>query len=315
MKSIIFLSLLFSQVLFSQELIHTDIQGKNIKYFIDLEHNLKSEIYKSKEMYISPNDVDQPIIFRRKENEIPDLLVYYTFYKKDSTISEILYEWDIYNFEKQDKNKKSLTFDKKLINKYNSIVEEISEKYGKGRQEEDLENLSLLSTERGLYRKDDWQVNENLTVNSSINLSEFYNKEGNITTNPTHRIRVYVTNNNDKKLPEIYKDKIIQYDIYFNHFLDYLKKNDFNSARIFLSDKIKTSVSDEVLKNLSGQIKINQKKVIFMTGFETLMDGKNYPMLQYKYSDDISLPPTEYIVVLFEEDGKILGIRPLKNGE
>lgn len=314
MKSIVFLSLLFSQVLFSQELIHTDIQGKNIKYFIDLEHNLSSEIYKSKEMYISPYDVDQPIIFKRKEKGIPDLLVYYTFYKKDSTISEILYEWDIYNFEKQDKNKKPLTFDKKLIKKYKSIVEEISEKYGKGRQEEDLENLSLLSTERGLYRKDDWQVNESLTVNSSINLSEFYNKEGNITTNPTHRIRVYVTNNNDKKLPEIAKDKIIQYDIYFNNFLDYLKKTDFNSARIFLSDKIRTSISDEVLENLLGQIKINQKKIIFMTGFETLMDGKNYPMLQYKYSDDISLPPKEYIVVLFEEDGKIIGIRPLKNG-
>jgi len=295
-------------------LIQTDINGKNIKYFIDLEQNLNSEIYKSKETYISPYDVHQPIIFKRKENGIPNLLVYYTFYKKDSTISEILYEWDVYNFEKQDKNKKPLTFDKKLIKKYKSIVEEISKNYGKGRQEEDLVNLSLLNTERGLYRKDNWQVDESLTVNSSINLSEFYNKEENVTTNPTHRIRVYVTNNNDKKLPEIDKDKIIQYDIYFNNFLDYLKKTDFNSARIFLSDKIKTNVSDEVLKDLLAQIKINQKKVIFMTGFETLMDGKNYPMLQYKYSDDISLPPTEYIVVLFEEDGKIIGIRPLKNG-
>jgi hypothetical protein len=49
-----------------------------------------------------------------------------------------------------------------------------------------------------------------------------------------------------------------------------------------------------------------------MTGMQITQDGNIYPMLQYKYFDDLSSPPKEYIMVLFDNDNKIIGLQPMK---
>ncbi|WP_165584981.1 hypothetical protein [Chryseobacterium taiwanense] len=51
-----------------------------------------------------------------------------------------------------------------------------------------------------------------------------------------------------------------------------------------------------------------------MTGYQIIDDGNQYPMLQYRYVEE-ALPPKEIITVLFEEDGKVLGVKPMKRIE
>ena len=72
-----------------------------------MEERLGGERISTTSNHISFRGEAQPIKFLRKEKEIPDLTVYYFFKKADSTMSYILYEWDISNFEKQENNQKS----------------------------------------------------------------------------------------------------------------------------------------------------------------------------------------------------------------
>lgn len=308
-------NIFFASECFAQNLIQIDIQNKKVKYFIDYEKKLESKPFKSDEQHISFRDVEQPIIFERKETKIPNLLVFYTYYKKDSAIAEILYEWDNYNFDKSNNTKKPISFNKEMIKKYESIISEISKKYGKSKQEGDLKNLKLINNSAGLKRSDDWQINDSLKINSYITLSEFYKKDGPVTISPTHKIRVYVTSERNEKEPELPKlsdQKINELNKNFYEFVEKINSSDFDKSRDKLSNKIRETATNEILKSLSENISKNRKLVNFMAGYQILLDGKSYPMIQYKYTDDNNNSPKEYIVVLFEETGEIIGIKPMK---
>ncbi|NPA07889.1 MAG: hypothetical protein GXO46_02720 [Chlorobi bacterium] len=64
--------LLISQFCYSQNIVQTDIQGKKLNDFVQLENKLGSKVVKTDEEYISFEPVLQPVIFERKENEIPN---------------------------------------------------------------------------------------------------------------------------------------------------------------------------------------------------------------------------------------------------
>lgn len=97
----------------------------------------------------------------------------------------------------------------------------------------------------------------------------------------------------------------------FLKFLEKLKISDFAGARNILVESIKVSATVDVLKTLAGSIHLDKNIEIFMTGFQITDDGNQYPMVQFKYTNDIS-PPKEVISVLFDENGNILGIKPMK---
>ncbi|ASK28963.1 peptidylprolyl isomerase [Chryseobacterium sp. T16E-39] len=112
---------------------------------------------------------------------------------------------------------------------------------------------------------------------------------------------------------EISKDKI---GLYNEKYLSFIKalKTPANRKAIddLLSEKVKTLVTDKILKKLSDGIDLNRKMEIFKSGHQTLLDGMSYPMIQYKYSDDKASEPKDLITVLFEDDGKIIGVRPVE---
>lgn len=307
--------LLISQFCYSQNIIQTDIQGKKLNDFIQLENKLGSKIVKTDEEYISFEPVLQPVIFERKEKEIPNLRVFYKAYKTDSVIAEILYEWDVYNFDKGENVKKPISFNKAMIKKYEELVKEISEKYGKSTQRGDLKKLELINSDDGLERSDEWNVNNALNINSDIILSEYYEKNGMVTTTPTHKIRLYVKN--ERKEDDgnaLGKEKISLYTIEFLKFIEKLKTSDFAGARDLLSGKIAGSTTDDMLKTLAENIHFDKQIDVFMTGFQLVNDGSQYPMVQFKYKEEVS-PPKEMITVLFEDSGKIIGIKPMKRLE
>ena len=83
-----------------------DIHNISLNEYVQMEENLKSERIPTTSNHVSFNGDAQPIKFKRTEKKIADLITYYYFKEKDSTMSSVLYEWDVSNFEKKDNNQK-----------------------------------------------------------------------------------------------------------------------------------------------------------------------------------------------------------------
>jgi hypothetical protein len=99
----------------------------------------------------------------------------------------------------------------------------------------------------------------------------------------------------------------------FEQFITALKASDKKAMESLMSEKTKSMVTDKVYENLSKDISFTRKIVIYKTGYKSFMSGENFPMIQYKYADDQTMPdPKEIITAVFEEDGKIMGIKPYK---
>lgn len=99
----------------------------------------------------------------------------------------------------------------------------------------------------------------------------------------------------------------------FEQFIAALKVSDKKTMESLMSDKTKSKVTDKVYENLTKDIDFKRKTVIFKTGYKSFMTGENFPMIQYKYADDKTKPdPKEIITAIFEENGKIMGIKPYK---
>lgn len=79
---------------------------------------------------------------------------------------------------------------------------------------------------------------------------------------------------------------------------------------MLISDKIKYYVSDDIIRNLVGGISFDRKFEVYKSGYQQLDKNETYPAIQYKYADDKQEPPRDIITVIFEEDGKILGVKP-----
>lgn len=109
---------------------------------------------------------------------------------------------------------------------------------------------------------------------------------------------------------ELSKDRIAIYNQSFVKFVAALKASDKQAISGLISDKVKDIVSDNVIRKLSGGISFERKTEVYKSGYQKLLDNETYPAIQYKYADDASDPPKDVITVIFENDGKILGVKP-----
>ncbi|WP_029292951.1 hypothetical protein [Chryseobacterium hispalense] len=109
---------------------------------------------------------------------------------------------------------------------------------------------------------------------------------------------------------ELSKDKIDLYNQSFLKFVAALKASDKEKIKTLVSDKIKYYMSDDIIGKLSGGISFERKMEVYKSGYQKLSGNETYPGIQYKYSDDNQNPPRDIITVIFENDGKILGVKP-----
>ncbi len=116
----------------------------------------------------------------------------------------------------------------------------------------------------------------------------------------------------EEKLIELSKSQIASYNDNFVKFLAGLKSSDRKVTDPLLSAKAKEIVTEKVYQKLSTDIHFDKKLEIFKSGYKPMIDGSSYPMIQYRYSDDKSSIPNELVTVVFEENGKILGVKPFK---
>ncbi|WP_439479135.1 peptidylprolyl isomerase [Chryseobacterium aquaticum] len=124
-------------------------------------------------------------------------------------------------------------------------------------------------------------------------------------------IDLKVENNKKTDTPlDLSKKQVELYNGRFSQFIMALKSSDRKKMESLLSENAKKQVTEAVYKKLSSDINSNKKMEIIRTGYKPLINGNNYPMIQYKYADDKSDDPKEVITAVFENDGKILGIKP-----
>lgn len=111
-------------------------------------------------------------------------------------------------------------------------------------------------------------------------------------------------------LASIPKDKIELYNQSFSKFVSALKTADKQAVGLLISEKVKSMVNENMIQKLSGGISFERKTEVYESGYQKLVDGQTYPAIQYKYEDDKNDPPRDLITVIFENDGKILGVKP-----
>ena len=78
--------------------IATELNGK-VGPYLELEKQLGSTLFLRKPDKDHKPGLAKPIIYRRAEAKIPDLLVTYTFAEKDSVLKGIDYEWNPVYFD------------------------------------------------------------------------------------------------------------------------------------------------------------------------------------------------------------------------
>ena len=125
----------------------------------------------------------------------------------------------------------------------------------------------------------------------------------------TGGIRVVESKKTDLK-SEIPQDKIKMYDSNFQSFVKAMEKSDKTEISSLLSDKVKKTVTDDIIKKLSGGISFERKMEVYKSGYQTIINGEVYPAIQYKFSDYKASPPADLVTAIFEENGKILGVKP-----
>lgn len=147
-------------------------------------------------------------------------------------------------------------------------------------------------------------MNKILLIVSLLSAPLFYSQEV---------VDLKVENNKKSDTPlDLTKKQIELYNGNFSKFIIALKSSDRKTMEALLSDNAKKVVTEAVYEKLSADINSNRKMEIIKTAYKPLMDGNTYPMIQYKYADDKAPEPNEVITAVFENDGKILGIKPFK---
>ncbi len=310
--------LLIGIAVFGQE-YEFDIQNTSLNEYIQMEEKLGSERIPTTSNHVSFSGEAQPIKFQRKEKTIPDLIAYYYFKDKDSTMSKVLYEWDVRHFKEANELnvKQSKKFQKALIRKFNELEQKLTELYGEPELEGNLSDLKQANQKGGLKKNDKWFPNDSTEIEMYTVVSNFYEKRGMATTTPTHRIRLYIRNTKkeEKITPKLDDKRLDSLKFISNEFLQTLEQKDLVKSKEYLSELILKTVTDEQLNILIDNLDFNRETELIYSGIQAGLDGSVFTMLQFKYKDDVSNPPNEMIKIIFDDKDKIVGIQPIKMQE
>lgn len=297
--------------------IQLEIHSGKLADFEKVEETLGSKKEKNQSNYISESGVAQPEIYRRRQEGLPDLIVYYYYYEKDSTIQYILYEWDISNVPGHTENTKLSNAEVvRFIQKYNDLHAQIAARYGRSETDGSLTDTSLI--ENGLSRRDIWKPDDTTEIEMYTALSSKYVKNGAVTINPTYHTRLFIRNikaSRQPALPELNDERVRILDSVAHGFFLAMKSKDFGKARGYIASSISKFVTDEQLGQLFQSFRFDENFDIFFKGIQMGLDGSSFYVLQYKYTSDTGTPPKEMLKVVFDSSDEIKAVFPLKRNQ
>jgi hypothetical protein len=155
---------IFQAGIASAQEINTDIVGKKMSFFKKLEAKNKGKVYETDGDIIIPGGMAMPIMYRRVQKEMPDLIVNYVFTKKDSLMHTVAYTWDLSNYGNTLENIKPLTYQKAFVKKYIELLTLLTAKYGASESKGTLEDFLKNNNPKELKKSDKWVTRENTEV-------------------------------------------------------------------------------------------------------------------------------------------------------
>ncbi len=306
--------LLIGIVVYGQE-FNFDIQNTTLNEYLEMERKLGSEQIPNIRNHVSVENA-QPIKFKREQKIISDLVGYYYFKKKDSTMSHILYEWDesLLTLKANTNDKKSKKYQKALIRKFNELETMIADIYGEPKTTGDLSNLKQANEKGGLKQNVKWFPNDSTEIEMYTSVSNYYEKKGMMTIAPTHRIRLYIRNTKKeaKVEPKLSEKRLNALKIISSEFIKTLGNKNIAKSKGYLSTLIIENVTDGQLNTLIENWDFTKETELVYSGIQVGLDGKIFTMLNFKYKDDFTEPAKELLKMVFDDNDKVVGIQPMK---
>jgi len=277
--------LLIGIAVFGQE-YGFDIHNTSLDEYIQMEEKLGSERIPTTLKHVSFNRDAQPIKFKRNQKVIPDLVSYYYFKEKDSTMSYVLYEWDESRQSKKANLNytKSKKFQKALIRKFNKLEKSITKLYGEPETEGDLSDLKQANLKGGLDKINTWRPNDSTEIEMYAAISNYYEKKEMVTISPTHRIRLYIRNikKEEKISPKLDDEKLDTLKSISSEFIQTLGQKDLVKSKEYLSELILKTVTYEQLNILIDNLDFDRETELIYSGIQLGLDGSVFTMLQFK---------------------------------
>lgn len=155
-----------------------------MSFFKKLEEKNKGKVYQTDGDIIIPGGMAMPIMYRRMQKDMPDLIVNYVFTEKDSIMHTVEYEWDLRNYSGQ-VDIKPLEFQKDFVKKYNELLRLLTARYGLSESKGELADFLKVGDSKELSKSDRWSTKENTDLHLYIFRSHKYK--------PVFKIRLYVS--------------------------------------------------------------------------------------------------------------------------
>lgn len=246
-------------------------------------------------------------VFIRDEEALPDLYVTYT-YTRDSVLDQIQYVWNESHSQNTSLTISPASQQLLFIEKYHSLLKEITTSYGIGFSTGSTDDLNQITSLFGLYRDDSWTL-DHLKINSYIRISNKTQRIGNETNESILKIEVNFQFLNSKINSTFYESNPDFYSL-FNEFIKLLKQKEYVKANNYLSFSILETINMDYYEWLRENIDFRKELIVYKSDSQLMADGTENPIIQFKYINDPNPNPTKFISVLFENNGKILGINP-----
>jgi len=307
MKHFIILLLLIPNFVLSQELIDTDINQK-LQHFLAKEKEMGNAIFLPTAKIMTVASWNQPIIFQREQNTIPNLLVFYTTFKKDSTLAEIQYDWDTSNFQTVTQSNKPKEFIYAMCLKYENLVKEITERHGIGKQEGYYTPDDLKKEFVNIIQSNSWKVNDSISIKSSLKLIDLPLNVA--AKKPFYKINVYLSKRRSWLLN---KNELLELDSNFKEFYKKVKNNELENVSYYITQRLNGRINQSDWQNLSKQF--NQSEdMVFINQIEKLATySEDYVFLNYKYQGGRKGIEKFSLEVGFDKNKRINSIRSIKN--
>lgn len=300
--------------------------GQAFNDYKDFELRLNSSILEEKSLHMLSQEMAQPIKFLRVNDSFnPKLIVQYFFKKTDSTVQEVLYEWDKVNFNPSDYKttendvESNERFDE-FVHKYTSLRNEITTVLGNSTAEGSLKSKADLPY-LDMTMKDSWE-NDSLSVLMYVTFSNHYEVIGNMTITPTHKIRVYVSSKNkvhgelSEQLKTVFKVDEKQQKI-AEKYISLLVAEKYKDSWRLISPLVKSKTTYnsylQAVKTIEGfKSEFGNNTELNLSGPKFINNGVYY-FYSFKFSNDKSNPPSVFLDVTFKlGDEQIIGFQPKK---
>jgi len=299
--AVLYFILFYTTCVFSQ-IIHFDIKNKTINDFVKYEESENSERLDNESTFHSYKPVEQPITFKREQDVIPNLLTTYTFYKGDSIMESIVYNWDA----NERQNVDDPTFIEAMIKTYDSLAIVISKRFGRGSSRGSHKDLEQITQEHGLNKSAKWRTAEDIEVRLSLTLWDFTKAEATLFESAkketSHKIHLIVTNKSKREQTKPKSEQELR-DIASSFFND-MQAKDYDKALTYFGEGyMSKTYSHHDLKKIEHKIK-SKEAMKFVNAISMMADaGVSYMFLNYEHHDGQKLK-----LIFNSSSGELLAI-------